>query len=154
MTLKLRLRLRSPALVEDARQETFVRVLTSLKRKRGLDHAETLGAFVNSVCNNVVFEMYRSGARTAPLPDEYDAVDCRKPAVDSALAAGEEQALVKTALDGLPQKDRELLHWLFFEERDKDDICRQLKIDRGYLRVLLHRAKARFRERFAAQGTP
>src|SRR5262249_47926780 len=113
MTFKLRSRLRSAALVEDARQETFVRVLTSLKRKRGLSNAETLGAFVNAVCNNVVFEMYRSGARTTPLPDAYDAVDCRKPDPDAALAADAERALVKTALDGLPQKDRALLHWLF-----------------------------------------
>ncbi len=60
---------------------------------------------------------------------------------------------MKTALDGLPEKDRELLRWLFFDERDKDAICRELNIDRGYLRVLLHRAKARFRERFADQKT-
>src|SRR5712671_3920293 len=52
LTLKLRSRLRSPAQVEDAKQETFVRVLTSLKRKRSLATPETLGAFVNSVCNN------------------------------------------------------------------------------------------------------
>jgi RNA polymerase sigma-70 factor (ECF subfamily) len=39
-----------------------------------------------------------------------------------------------------------LLRWLFFDERDKDDICRELNIDRNYLRVLLHRAKNRFRE--------
>lgn len=154
MTFKLRSRLRSPALVEDAKQETFVRVLTSLKQKRNLASAQTLGAFVNAVCNNVVFELYRSGARTTPLPDEYDTVDPRKPGADAAMVAGEERALVTSALEGLPQKDRELLHWLFFEERDKDDICRELKIDRGYLRVLLHRAKARFRERFAEQGTP
>ena len=37
---------------------------------------------------------------------------------------------------------------LFVEERDKDDICRSLQIDRGYLRVLLHRAKQRFRAAF------
>ncbi len=62
LSLKLRSRLRSAALVEDAKQETFVRVLTSLKRKRNLATPETLGAFVNSVCNNVLFELYRSAA--------------------------------------------------------------------------------------------
>ena len=154
MTLKLRSRLRSPAAIEDAKQETFVRVLTSLKRKRGLATPETLGAFVNSTCNNVVFELYRSGARTTPLPDEYDEADHRRPGADSAMVAGEQRALVKVALDGMPEKDRELLRWLFFEERDKDDICRELQIDRNYLRVLLHRAKARFRERFSEQSTP
>ena len=154
MTLKLRSRLRSPAAIEDAKQETFVRVLTSLKRKRSLATPETLCAFVNSTCNNVVFELYRSGARTTPLPDEYDAADDRRPAADSAVFAGEQQVLVKAALDGLPEKDRELLHWLFFEERDKDDICHELRVDRNYLRVLLHRAKARFRDRFSEQRTP
>jgi RNA polymerase sigma-70 factor (ECF subfamily) len=69
------------------------------------------------------------------------------------MLADERQVLVKAALDGLPDKDRELLRWLFFEERDKDEICRELNVDRGYLRVLLHRAKARFRERFADQET-
>jgi RNA polymerase sigma-70 factor (ECF subfamily) len=153
MTLKLRSRLRSSASIEDAKQETFVRVLTSLKLKRSLATPETLGAFVNSVCNNVVFELYRSGTRTTPLPDDYDEPDRRRPGVESTLIAGEERTLVAAALEVLPEKDKELLRWLFFEERDKDEICRELNVDRDYLRVLLHRAKARFREHFTAQRT-
>ena len=62
--LKLRSRLRSPAQVEDARQETFVRVLTALKKKASLATPESLGAFVNAVCNNVLLETYRSAGRT------------------------------------------------------------------------------------------
>jgi RNA polymerase sigma-70 factor (ECF subfamily) len=46
----------------------------------------------------------------------------------------------------MPEKDRKILSWLFFEERDKGEICANLRVDREYLRVLLHRAKARFRE--------
>jgi RNA polymerase sigma-70 factor (ECF subfamily) len=41
-----------------------------------------------------------------------------------------------------------LLEWLFFEEREKDEICRTLGIDRNYLRVLLHRAKQRFKAEY------
>src|SRR6267154_114644 len=66
LTLKLRSRLRSKALVEDAIQETFTRVLTTLK-SGGLQSPERLGAFVNSVCNNVLFEAYRAGSRTTHL---------------------------------------------------------------------------------------
>ena len=40
---------------------------------------------------------------------------------------------------------------MFFEGRDKDQICRDLEVDRDYLRVLLHRAKNHFRERLALQ---
>jgi len=151
LTLKLRSRLRSSAQVEDAKQETFARVLTSLKRKNALATPASLGAFVNSVCNNVLFELYRAGSRTTPLEDDVDPPDERRPDVVATLAAGEERMKVRRALESLPEKERELLRWLFFEERDKDMICRELNIDRNYLRVLVHRAKARFREQFDAE---
>ena len=148
LVLKLRSRLRSPAQAEDARQETFVRVLTTLKKKGGLASAESLGAFVNGVCNNVLFELYRANARTTPLEEEYDDVSPNLPA-DSSLVADEEREEVRAALDSLPERERLVLKWVFFDERDKNDICRDLQIDRAYLRVLVHRAKARFREHFA-----
>ena len=148
LVLKLRSRLRSPAQMEDARQETFVRVLSTLKQKGGLASAESLGAFVNGVCNNVLFEMYRANTRTTALDEEYDEAST-SPSVDLSLASAEEREEVRAALKSLPEREQLLLKWLFFDERDKNDICRELQIDRGYLRVLVHRAKAHFRERFA-----
>ena len=127
--------------------------MTSLKRKSGVKTPEALGAFVNSVCNNVVFEMYRSGSRTVPLEEDFDAADERQPSADSAIAAGEDRERVRAALVALPPKERELLTWLFFEGRDKDQMCRDLQVDRDYLRVLLHRAKNRFREQFVQEDT-
>lgn len=147
LTIKLRSRLRTAAQVEDAKQETFMRVLTTLKQKGGLAAAGSLGAFVNSVCNNVLFETYRSQARDAPLEDTYDEVDGR-PAADATLIADQERESVRQALAALPERERDLLVWLFLEERDKDEICRELQVDRNYLRVLLHRTKNQFRERF------
>jgi RNA polymerase sigma-70 factor (ECF subfamily) len=35
------------------------------------------------------------------------------------------------------------------EEKDKDDVCREMGVNREYLRVLLHRAKQTFRVSFA-----
>jgi RNA polymerase sigma-70 factor, ECF subfamily len=149
LTLKLRSRLRSAAAIEDVRQETFTRVLQTLKQKSGLVTPESLGAFVNSVCNNVLFEQYRSSSRTTPLEDDYDPPEHR-PGADAMLLASEDRDKVREALADLPQRDKELLTWLFLEERDKNDICRTMKVDRNHLRVLVHRAKLRFRERFAA----
>jgi RNA polymerase sigma-70 factor (ECF subfamily) len=148
LVLKLRSRLRSPSQAEDARQETFVRVLSTLKQKGGLASAESLGAFVNGVCNNVLFEMYRANARTTPLEEEYDEASSSLPA-DFTLVADEEREEVRAALNSLPEREQLVLRWVFFDERDKNDICRDLQIDRAYLRVLVHRAKARFREQFA-----
>jgi DNA-directed RNA polymerase specialized sigma24 family protein len=47
-------------------------------------------------------------------------------------------------LDELSAKDREILRLVFFEDLDRKSICERLKVDPDYLRVLLHRAKARF----------
>jgi RNA polymerase sigma-70 factor, ECF subfamily len=152
LTLKLRSRLRSAALFDDARQETFRRVLTTLKERDGLASAESLGAFVNSVCNNVLFECYRAGAKVQQLAEGHDPADEQRPTVESGLLKAEERARVREALAALPAREQELLRWLFFEDRDKDDICRALNVDRNYLRVLLHRAKAKFRERFQADA--
>ena len=152
LRLKLGGRLRSPALVEDARQETFRRVLTTLKEKGGLASAGSLGAFVNSVCNNVLFETYRAGGRADQLPEDHDPPDEQRASVESGMISEEQRVQVRQALASLPEKEREILRWLFFEERDKDDICRELNVDRNYLRVLVHRAKARLRERFLQEG--
>jgi len=148
--MKLRARLRSSASVEDAKQETFARVLTTLKNKGGLATPETFGAFVNSVCNNVLFELYRSESRHPQLDEDCDKdqADTSRPSAESILLSAEEQGRVRAALSALSQKERELLTWLFLDERDRGEICRELNVDRNYLRLLLHRAKARFREQY------
>jgi RNA polymerase sigma-70 factor, ECF subfamily len=149
LSIKLRSRLRSPAQVEDARQETFLRVMKALRQPGGIQSPGGFGAFVNTVCNNVLFEMYRSHSKTTPLEEEAGAA-LPDPGIDAETAAGldEDRAHVRAVMETLPQKERQLLHWLFFEEADKDEVCRRLGIDRNYLRVLLHRAKQRFRAEF------
>lgn len=152
LTLKLRSRLRSPTLAEDARQETFVRVLTALKKKGSLASPESLGAFVNSVCNNVLLETYRSTSRADQLDEDVDEPEASEPSAEWQVLKDEERAKVREAIAALPQKDRDLIRWLFLEDRSKDDVCRDLRVDRDYLRVLFHRAKQRFRERFTAEN--
>jgi len=151
LSIKLRSRLRSPAQVEDARQETFLRVMKALRQPGGIQSAGGFGAFVNSVCNNVLFEMYRSHSKTTPLEEEAGAA-LPDSGIDAEMAVGldQDRAHVRAIMETLPQKERQLLHWLFFEEADKDEVCRRLGIDRNYLRVLLHRAKQRFRAEFVA----
>src|SRR5436190_1657698 len=111
--IKLRSKLRSPQLFEDVRQETFLRVLNTLRRKDGLQHPERLGAFVNTVCNNVMMEAIRGESRTSSYPDEeFDPVDSRAD-VETELVTEERKKMVKSVLDGLPSKQRELLQLVF-----------------------------------------
>jgi RNA polymerase sigma-70 factor (ECF subfamily) len=143
--IKLRSRLPSPQAIEDVRQETFARFFTALRAGK-IQQPERLGSFVNSMCNNVLLEHYRSGARNDSLDDE-DGKDFPAKDIDilSALAAQETEKKVREILDQLSERDRRLLREIFLEERDKDEVCRDFGVDREYLRVLLHRAKQAFK---------
>ncbi len=61
---------------------------------------------------------------------------------------------VRKILSALPARDRELLKAVFLEEEDKDAVCRDIGVDRDYLRVLLHRAKEKFRSLLASLSKP
>lgn len=144
--LKLRARLRSPQAIEDVRQETFVRVFAALRSPGGIRQPERLGAFVNSICNNVLLEHYRSSSRSDSLDDEPQN-ELPDPVMDvlGAVAAKQMEEKVREILDEMPERDRRILREVFLEERDKDDVCRDFGVDRDYLRVLLHRAKQSFK---------
>lgn len=144
LSIKLRNRVRSPQLVEEIRQETFLRVLLIVRRD-GVAHPERLGAFVNSVCNNIVLEVFRNETRSLPMPEIVPDVMDERPSPESAFFSTQQNSHVRNILESLPEKDRNLLRQVFLEERDKDEVCRTFQVDRDYLRVLLHRAKSRFR---------
>jgi RNA polymerase sigma-70 factor, ECF subfamily len=144
--LKLRARLRTPQAIEDVRQETFARVFATLRSPEGIRQPERLGAFVNSVCNNVLLEHYRASSRDSSLEDEPEQ-DFPDPVIDvlGAVAARQMEEKVREILEELPERDRRLIREVFLEERDKDEVCRDFGVDRDYLRVLLHRAKQSFK---------
>lgn len=153
LSLKLRVRLRSPQLAEDVRQETLMRVLQILRKKGGIDHPDRFGAFVSAVCNNVLMEMIRADKRHDRLEPTVEPVD-DKVDLDAPLVTQQSRRQVEKVLDELPEKDQQLLRLYFLEERDKREICQRFQVSDDYLRVLLHRAKSRFRsiytKRFSA----
>jgi RNA polymerase sigma-70 factor (ECF subfamily) len=160
LRLKLRSKLSSHQAIDDVRQETFVRVFALVRQADGVKHADRLGALVNGVCGLVLREHYRaSGAQRrshAALEDvpESDLV-ADGVSLNQSLESEQAQALVRKTLQGLQPRDRRLLEAVLLEERDKDEVCSELGVTRGHLRVLVHRAKQSFKEyycRHFAQG--
>lgn len=151
---KLRRRLSCPEHIKDVQQETLLRAWAAVRAKGGVRQPERFGAFVSSVCNNILRESYRSRARTRALDDlQIDPVD-ESASPDGALLAAETKQQVRKVLARLEDKDRKLLHAVFFEQRDKDEVCRELGVSRDYLRVLLHRAKQQFVSRYKQASAP
>jgi RNA polymerase sigma-70 factor, ECF subfamily len=48
----------------------------------------------------------------------------------------------------MPVRDSSILKAVFLDERDREEICREIGVDREYLRVLLHRAKQDFKAEY------
>jgi RNA polymerase sigma-70 factor (ECF subfamily) len=164
LRIKLRARMLPADTVDELRQETFSRVIAALRKQGGIQQPEGLGAFVNSVCNNVLLEFYRARSRTEPLEDSHLQKTDKVLDLEGMLVTRQSDEHISHVLEGLPRKDQQLLRAIFLEERDKDEVCRIFGVDRDYLRVLLHRAKDKFkvlylrdqvvtRRRVTARGT-
>jgi len=147
LSLKLRVRIRSAQLVEDIRQETLLRVL-QIVRTRGVDHPERFGAFVSAVCNNVLMEQLRAESRHDHWEAEPEVTDTSVD-LDAPLVSQQRRRQVEAVLAELTGKDRDLLRAFFLEEKDRLELCRQYGVSEEYLRVLLHRAKTRFRSMYS-----
>jgi RNA polymerase sigma-70 factor, ECF subfamily len=149
--IKASVRLRSPQLADDVRQETLMRVLRNA-RKGTIEQPERLGAYVSMVCNHVILESFRRDKRVSPLPDDAGEISSGQPSVEGELIQNQCKELVKQALGELAPKDRELLKRIFLDEHDKDAVCQEFKVNRDYLRVLLHRARGRLRTSLKGRG--
>lgn len=153
LNLKLRARLRSAHAIEDVRQETFTRVLAALRRDKALRNPERLGAFVNTVCNNILLEHYRASTRHDPMDEHKSALLASDvPSVFDEVLSGQLKAQVGKILKRMTPRDRAVLQAVFIEERDRDEVCREFGVDSDYLRVLLFRAKQNFKSEYLKQS--
>src|SRR5258708_2022317 len=96
--IKLRSKLPSREAIEDVRQETFVRFFHALHGGK-IQQPDRLGSYVNSMCNNVLREQYRFGARDSSLDDDDDH-DLPAPGIDAiaALSAKDTEKQVRQIL--------------------------------------------------------
>jgi RNA polymerase sigma-70 factor, ECF subfamily len=127
--------------VDDIVQEALMRFMVAARDDK-IHNQAAVGAFLNGICRNVVSEYRRRNMRDEPMPEvvpeppgksipESDLFELRQ-----AIAEG---------LDQLSERDRRVLRAFYLEEKSKDDILRQTGMTDENFRVVLCRAKERFR---------
>jgi RNA polymerase sigma-70 factor (ECF subfamily) len=147
---RLRLKLRYKVLyhvghgcadVDDLVQESLVRFFRA-EQRQSIRNTEEFGAFLNGVCRNVILE-YRRRIRREPI------VDPDMPIRDTGIRPEAEILEMRDAIDSglkeLAERDRAILRALYLEGREKDEICREWGMSDAQFRVVLFRAKERFR---------
>lgn len=128
--------------IEDSVQEVFFRATRTILSTEGIRDGRALGKFMSTTCVYVFLESLRQ-KKTESIDPEYDLVDPAENAF-GALVRDEDRKKVMRVLERLGQRDQYLLQATYWEEGDKDEISRMLSVDPDYLRVLLHRARAKF----------
>jgi RNA polymerase sigma-70 factor (ECF subfamily) len=151
---RLRLKLRYKVLyhvghncpdVDDLVQETLTRFVRAGQQGQIRNNAEEFGPFVNGVCRNVILE-YRRRIRREPLADPE--IPIRDTGVRPDAEIFEMRQAIDHGLSELAERDRTVLRLLYLEGKEKEDICRDLGMTDAQFRVVLFRAKERFRRAY------
>lgn len=151
LQMKLRQRGFSSPTLEDIRQDTFCRVLIAVQAGN-VQHPERFGAFVASVCDNLILEKWREAGRNNHLDVESLDVPDTRVNLESLVLSKEKRKIVEEILDQMSPKKRNILRALLFEDLDREELCRRFGINSDYLRVLLFRAREEFATRLKARG--
>lgn len=146
LQIKLANGVRSWQMLLDVRQETLARVLEAVQAD-GIAQPERLGAFVCSTANHVLWQHRRTEDRYAHLAGKPPEPIDERMEIERDLISQDRKRLVEAVLAKLSTKDRQVLRMLFLEERDKQEVCEKLGVTPEYLRVLLYRARRRFRKK-------
>lgn len=141
----LHTKLRCPELIEEVRQETMFRVLVRV-RKGQVRQPDRLNAFALGVCQRVLYERLRQECRYVMSGNEMREQVDHRPAPDREVSNREQREYVARILALLTSKDRDILRLTFLEGLTRAEACKHLGIDREHFRVMLYRAKARFRK--------
>ena len=76
------------------------------------------------------------------------------PSAYALVLAQETGVSVRRVLSRLEESEQGILQAVLIDELNKDEICDRFGVSRSYLRVLLHRAKKRFRNRAGKDMPP
>lgn len=153
---RLRLKLRYKVLyhvghgcadVDDLVQESLTRFFRAEQRQM-IRNTEEFGAFLNGVCRNVILE-YRRRVRREPI------LDPDMPIPDVGVRPDAEILEMRDAIDSglaeLAERDRTILRSLYLEGKEKDEICKEWGMSDAQFRVVLFRAKERFRRVYGTE---
>jgi RNA polymerase sigma-70 factor, ECF subfamily len=133
--------------VDDIVQETLARFLVA-SQKEQVRNPEATGAFVNGICRNVILEYRRRSHRDEPMPEVVPEPPGK--ALPKTELFELREAIAR-GMEELPDRDRRILRAFYLEEKTKEEILEQSGMTDQNFRVVLCRAKERFRRIYVEQ---
>lgn len=125
----------------DITQECFLALLCAPERFDGA--RGSMKTYLLGIARRLALKHYRDGAPEEPLETEPPA-----PATDELLGA-ELSEVVRQAVAGLPELQREALVLFEYEELSLEEVARVVGADIGTVKSRLHRARERLKRQLA-----
>jgi RNA polymerase sigma-70 factor, ECF subfamily len=146
-----RLTLGSTEDAHDVTQETFLRAYEALPRYRPRGQFRVwLYTIAANLCKNRL--KARRPAISWEAPELTEALLDPEPGPEAAALARERALAVRGAVAEMGARDRLMVVFYYQDDVSTDEIARIVGCRRGAVKVALHRARARLRERLKALG--
>ena len=137
-----------PQELEDKVHDTFLIVVNAIKRG-DLREPERLMGFVRTVVRRQVAAYIEQAVHTRREQAELESgisVADRSQNPEQKAIFRQKAELMKSALDALSQRDRDILVRFYLQEQPQEQICREMSLTETQFRLLKSRAKAKFGE--------
>lgn len=137
-----------PQELEDKVHDTFLIVVNAI-RKGDLREPERLMGFVRTVVRRQVAAYIEQAVHNrreqADLESGITVADRTQNPEQEAIVR-QKAELMKSALEALSQRDRDILVRFYLQEQSQEQICREMSLTETQFRLLKSRAKAKFGE--------
>jgi len=137
-----------PEELDDRVHDTFLVVVNAI-RKGDLREPERLMGFVRTIVRRQVAAYIDQAVQTrrdqADIESGITVVDGKGDPEQQAIAR-QKKDLMKSVLQSLSRKDRDILVRFYLNEESQEKICRDMSLTETQFRLLKSRAKARFGE--------
>ena len=137
-----------PQELEDKVHDTFLIVVNAIKRG-DLREPERLMGFVRTVVRRQVAAYIEQAVHTrreqTDLESGVTVIDRTQNPEREAMAR-QKAELMRSALDALSARDREILVRFYLQEQPQEQICREMSLNETQFRLMKSRAKAKFGE--------
>ncbi|MBV8896365.1 MAG: sigma-70 family RNA polymerase sigma factor [Acidobacteriaceae bacterium] len=137
-----------PQELEDKVHDTFLIVVNAIRRG-DLREPERLMGFVRTVVRRQVAAYIEQAVTTRREQAELETgitVADRTQNPEQEAMVKQRAALMKSALESLSQRDRDILIRFYLKEQPQEQICREMSLTETQFRLLKSRAKAKFGE--------
>lgn len=137
-----------PQELEDKVHDTFLIVVNAIKRG-DLREPERLMGFVRTVVRRQVAAYIETAVHTRREQTDLESgitVADRKQNPEQEAMVKQKAELMKSALESLSKRDRDILVRFYLKEQSQEQICEEMSLTETQFRLLKSRAKAKFGE--------